>query len=93
LRATFLLTAPQQAIARNEKKTPGYAIGGLAAGATFRYKTLQLRLSLEIQNLLDQRYFVHQNRYRFINIPEPGRNLQLSAIFTFTQSHTKPKSP
>lgn len=93
VRATVLLAAPQEAIARNEKKTPGYAIGGLAAGATLRYKTLQLRLSVEVQNLLDQRYFVHQNRYRFINIPEPGRNLQLSAIFTFIQPHHKLKSP
>lgn len=92
VRATLLLAAPQEAIARNEKKTPGYAIGGLAAGANFRYKNIQLRLSLEIQNLLDHRYFVHQNRYRFINIPEPGRNLQLSAIFTFQQSHSKQKS-
>jgi len=93
VRATVLLAAPQEAIARNEKKTPGYAIGGLAAGATLRYKTLELRLSVEVQNLLDQRYFVHQNRYRFINIPEPGRNLQLSAIFTFLQPHHKLKSP
>jgi len=93
VRATVLLAAPQEAIARNEKKTPGYAIGGLAAGATFRYKTLRVRLSVEVQNLWDQRYFVHQNRYRFINIPEPGRNLQLSAIFTFQQPHFKLKSP
>lgn len=93
IRATCVAALPQEAIARNEKKTPGYAIAALAIGGTFQYKSMLLRLNIELQNMFDQRYFVHQNRYRFINIPEPGRNLQLSAIFTFTQPHRKSKTP
>lgn len=70
--------APQNLTARNEKKTSGYILPGLAAGSSFKLGKQELAFSFEVQNILNQKYFNHLNRYRLLNLPEPGRNFIVS---------------
>jgi iron complex outermembrane receptor protein len=82
-RKTIALYAEHQQIARqtrvdrNEDATPGACL--LHAGATFTACLGSVRavVTLSARNLLDTRYFNHLSFYRKVEIPEPGRNIQL----------------
>ena len=86
------MAAPQMFTARNERTTPGYVIAGLSTGITFEGKGWSLDLTAELQNLLNTPYFVHVNRYRLLNIPEPGRNINLTAVFRLHGHYPKKTS-
>lgn len=81
LRVFSRFAAPQNLPARNEKPTDGYFVPGLGAGITFQGKYGSVDLTLDVQNLFNSKYFIHVNRYRFLNLPEPGRNISLTALF------------
>ncbi|KAB1065659.1 TonB-dependent receptor [Salibacter halophilus] len=72
----------QNRVDRNEKATPGYHVtsawAGFENGGDFPFT-----LRFEVQNLFDQRYLSHLNRYRLLNLPEPGRNLIVRLIVPF----------
>jgi iron complex outermembrane receptor protein len=73
--------ATQRRVARNEDPT---------SGAQLFHATLTLTLSggitltLAARNLTDLRWFNHLSFYRRIEIPEPGRNIQLLLRIPFT---------
>lgn len=80
--------APQYLIARNERQTEGYFLVGAALGTSFEFSGMMVDVQAEVQNLLNQSYMVHMNRYRLLNIPEPGRNLFLTLRIHFGHTFT-----
>ena len=79
----YRATAAQNQVDRNERSTPGYSLLHLAIGNEWSINESKLGLRFEVRNLLDQAYLQHLSRYRYLNLPEPGRNftLQLYCIF------------
>lgn len=72
------LIAAQNRISRNEERTPGACLfhAGLQAKLSFS-RTVDLNIGLSIQNIFNTQYFNHLSFYRRLEIPEPGRNIQL----------------
>lgn len=67
----------QNRVARNEERTPGANL--LHAGMLYTVKCGEqyIDMSLTVENLLNTRYYNHLSFYRKVEIPEPGRNIQL----------------
>ena len=65
----------QREIVPPEKPTPGYMTLNLSAGKQFAFSWAKLNIALNIDNLLNRRYYDHTSFYRLIDVPEPGRNL------------------
>ncbi|MDR3365829.1 MAG: TonB-dependent receptor [Prevotellaceae bacterium] len=66
--------ADQRRVARNELKTPGYCLFDAAVSLGMPH----LRLMLQVQNLLNTKYYKHLSFYRRLELPEAGRNFLLS---------------
>lgn len=75
---TSRTTAAQNRVARNEPATDGFQLFHAMAGTDFLIGKQTLSLRFQVNNLFDNKYYVHLNQYRRLNIPEPGRNFQLS---------------
>ena len=67
----------QNRVSRNEIKTPAYKIVGAGISAKFKTSSNVIELVLQAHNLLDTKYFNHISFYRKLEIPEPGRNIQI----------------
>lgn len=67
----------QNRIARNEASTPGYSLFNIGLHETIYFGRQAVNLSLAVHNVFNTRHFNHLSFYRKINIPEPGRNIQL----------------
>ncbi len=69
---------------RSERPTPAYQLWGAALGLKVRWFGPQpLRLNVQLQNAFDTYYLNHLSRYRLINVPEQGRNINLSLKVPF----------
>jgi iron complex outermembrane receptor protein len=80
----WILVASQSRTDRNEDPTPGYNLIQLQAGWQRRFNDrCQVIVRLQAHNLLNRNYFNHLSRYRLIQLPEPGRNLQMVLTFQF----------
>jgi iron complex outermembrane recepter protein len=77
------IVAAQHSIVPPEVKTPGFQVVHLNFGADFLPGNHPVSVSLQIQNLLNEKYFNHTSYYRLINLPEPGRNLVLNVNIPF----------
>jgi iron complex outermembrane receptor protein len=84
--------AKQSLTARNEPETPGYFLVNLDAGSKIRMGKNTWQLAFGIQNLLNTKYYAHLNRYRMLNLPEPGRNFMISIRIPF-ESKLKSTNP
>ncbi|RIH65233.1 TonB-dependent receptor [Mariniphaga sediminis] len=84
----FKVAAAQNKIVPPEKKTPGYQTLNLGMGADIPWKKQAISLSLQVQNLLNEKYFNHTSYYRLINVPEAGRNVILNVHIPFS-THLK----
>ncbi|WP_073093790.1 TonB-dependent receptor [Cyclobacterium lianum] len=75
--------AAQQRVDRNERVTSGYGL--LAAGIGWELPVRQQTWKLQIsgENLLDTFYFNHLSRYRLLNLPEQGRNVNINLKIPF----------
>jgi iron complex outermembrane receptor protein len=71
------LVARQDRIARNEIATPGYALMGAAIFIPIKLGNIPAELNLQAHNLFNTKYYNHISFYRKLEIPEPGRNIQL----------------
>jgi iron complex outermembrane receptor protein len=76
-------TSRQNRIARNETKTPEYNLYNLSLNNSIVKKKITTDVSFQVQNIFNNRYYNHLSYYRKLNIPEPGRNLQVIVRFTF----------
>lgn len=70
----YRITAAQNHIVPPEEKTEGYQVFNLGLGGEVYINEQPLILSLQVQNLLNTKYFNHTSFYRLINVPEIGRN-------------------
>ncbi len=77
-------TFAQNRVARNEPETPGFYLLNIGAGSSFQWGKLKPRFVFNIQNVLNSTYFAHLNRWRILNLPEPGRNYQISLVIPFS---------
>jgi len=72
----------QQRTDRNERETPGYHLIHLGMGAQcFVTKKYAIDFSVNIRNLFDVAYYNHLSRWRYLNLPEPGRNVNVLVKF------------
>ncbi|MBN2744385.1 MAG: TonB-dependent receptor [Marinilabiliaceae bacterium] len=72
------MAAPQNRVVPPEEKTPGYQVVNVGIGGDLTWGKRSLKMSLQVQNLLDVQYFNHISFYRMIHVPEPGRNVVLN---------------
>lgn len=77
LRLNGKFAARQNHLAINEESTPGYHIYGLVLNGALAFGKQTVHVSLQGHNLFNARYFNHISFYRKLEIPEPGRNIQL----------------
>jgi iron complex outermembrane recepter protein len=77
------LVAAQNNIVPPEEKTPGYNVLNLAIGTDVNWNNRLVSISIQVQNLLNRKYFNHTSYYRLINVPEPGRNVVLGVYIPF----------
>jgi iron complex outermembrane receptor protein len=80
----YVITAAQNNIVPPEEKTPGYQLVNLNYGGELNLKKQKLKISMQIRNLFNTKYFNHTSYYRLINVPEPGRNFILNISIPFS---------
>jgi iron complex outermembrane receptor protein len=51
----------------------------------------QLAVALQLNNLLDARYYDHTSYYRLIDVPEPGRNISIRIKYEFKKQVKEPE--
>jgi iron complex outermembrane receptor protein len=68
--------APQNRVDRNEKTTPGYSLSHLYSSVNIG-KSNHFQLLFQINNVFDQVYMNHLSRWRYLNLPEAGRNFNI----------------
>lgn len=73
----------QERIAQNEQITDGYTLFGFGVKTNLIFDKFRAAVSLQAVNLLNTKYFNHTNFYRALEIPEPGRNIQLMIKIPF----------
>jgi iron complex outermembrane receptor protein len=75
--------AAQNRIATNEDPTPGATLIHWGASANLSQGGSETEITVSLQNLLNTRYYNHLSFYRKVEIPEPGRNIQILIKNTF----------
>ncbi|MXN93238.1 TonB-dependent receptor [Flavobacterium sp. Sd200] len=80
----YRLTARQNLIVPPENKTPGYSLINLSFGGDIPFYKQHITLNLQVQNLLNASNLNHTSFYRIIGVPDPGRNIVVSAKIPFT---------
>ncbi|RIJ47903.1 TonB-dependent receptor [Maribellus luteus] len=80
----YRLTAAQNNIVPPEETTDAYQTVNLGMGGEVKIRQQNLKLSLQVQNLFNTRYFNHTSYYRLINLPESGRNFILNVSIPFS---------
>ncbi len=76
--------AAQNRVDRNEQTTPGYTLINFSSGFDLKIKNLPLELMFSIQNIANNKYLNHMSRYRLLNLPEQGRNFNVTMRLPFT---------
>ncbi|GAA5042619.1 TonB-dependent receptor [Marivirga lumbricoides] len=76
--------ADQNRVDRNEKPTPGYTLLNFSTGWDINIKNTALKFIFTVQNLADVQYMNHLSRYRLLNLPEQGRNFNITLKLPFT---------
>jgi iron complex outermembrane receptor protein len=82
--------ASQNEIVPPENATAGYVLFNAAAGRAFAFNAgllhatpVQMRISLQVNNLMNRKYYDHTSFYRLIDVPEAGRNFSIMLGFNF----------
>lgn len=73
----------QKRVARNEDTTPGANLLHLGGNIRLPIAGTEVECSFTVHNVLNTRYYNHLSFYRKVEIPEPGRNFQLSIKIPF----------
>ena len=80
----YKITAAQNNIVPPEEITNGYQVINLGLGGDINLRNQNVNISLQVQNLLNNKYFNHTSYYRLINVPEPGRNYIVNITIPFS---------
>ena len=62
---------------RNEKTTPGYFIANAGASIQSEMSEMAMEWILSVNNIFNQTYFNNLSNYRWIQLPEQGRWIQV----------------
>ncbi len=84
LSVDYRITAPQNNIVPPEETTDGYRLINLGFGGDIILKNQRISISMQVQNLLNTKYFNHTSYYRLINVPESGRNFIVNISMPFS---------
>ena len=76
--------AAQMRVDRNEKPTPGYTLINFSSGLDMEINNQAIELMFSVQNLFNIKYFNHLSRYRLLNLPEQGRNFNITLKIPFS---------
>ncbi len=71
-------TFAQNNIVPPEEKTPGSSVWDFSLQTEIKILKRNWQFQLQLNNVLNTKYFNHTNYYRIIGVPEPGRNLTIS---------------
>lgn len=71
------IAGAQHEIVPPEKPTDGWYTLNLAAGKDFAIGNTLLKAGIQVENLLNRRYYDLTSYYRLIGVPEPGLNASL----------------
>ncbi len=78
LSASHQWYAKQSRVGFDEAKTEGTSLFNAGAGFDYRFTPkFAVNFNLQVQNIFNTRYLNHMSLYRRLNIPEPGRNIQV----------------
>lgn len=72
------LAAAQNRVDRNENPTEGYVLLFAGGGSVVQIGDQDIELLFSVQNILNTFYMNHLSRYRWLNLPEQGRNINIS---------------
>ena len=72
------MTGSQERIVPPERITQGYQVLNLSFGTKLKWGERFVEMNMQLQNLLNEKYFNHSSFYRLIDVPEPGRNFVVS---------------
>ncbi|SHF89668.1 iron complex outermembrane recepter protein [Mariniphaga anaerophila] len=89
LTVDFRITAAQKNIVPPEKTTNGYHVINIGLGGDVKLQNQKVNISLQVQNLTNNKYFNHTSYYRLINVPEPGRNIIANISIPFSGKMNK----
>jgi len=85
----YRITGPQNNIVPPEEMTDGFQMFSLNFGGEYKVKEQYLSVSVQVQNLLNTKYFNHASYYRLINVPEPSRNIVINISVPFSGKKEK----
>ncbi|MBN2728720.1 MAG: TonB-dependent receptor, partial [Bacteroidales bacterium] len=64
----YRITTPQNNIVPPEETSDGYQLVNLGLGGDIVFKNQRINISMQVQNLLNTKYFNHTSYYRLINV-------------------------
>lgn len=70
-------------IDRSERATPEFQLWHLRLGGDISIGKQELEFNIQAQNLFNTQYLAHLSRYRWINVPEQGRNIVVQVKVPF----------
>lgn len=73
----------QNRVDQNENTTPGYMLLHFACATPFQWGKQVFLWQMQITNLTNTKYLNNMSRYRILNLPEQGRNVQVSLNYQF----------
>jgi len=79
----YKIISKQTHIVPPEESTAGFQLINLNLGGTLNIGQQALTITLQVQNLLNTKYFNHTSYYRLINVPEAGRNFIVNISIPF----------
>ena len=85
----YRVSAAQHNIVPPEVTTEGYQVVNLGLGGDIVVKKNRINISMQVQNLLNTKYYNHTSYYRLINVPEPGRNFVINISMPFQGKRNK----
>lgn len=84
IRFEYSVVGAQKMVARNELKTPGYQTLNFNFSTKILTRYFPLGIDFQIQNVFNAKYFNHLSFYRHLELPEPGRNFQVTVTIPIT---------
>ncbi len=74
---SYRIVGDQNEIVPPEITTKGYQTLQAAVAGSYKWNGRTIRISLQGQNLLNDKFYDHTSYYRLIDVPEPGRNFSI----------------
>ncbi len=81
--------ASQNRVAQGEDPTPGAQLFGLSAQIDLPSISKGAQLGVSVDNIFNTKYLNHLSFYRQIEVPEMGRNIQISLKIPFNLIHNE----